>query len=131
MNEKNICPPSDLDPVLARFIEALARAAARRDFHQQQMNLRASSPTSAAATENSLNEEQKNRLMSPARFKACLTALHWTQRGLAAILEYDDRLIRRWASGDAPIPASVATWLETLTQAHEALPPPQDWKRRF
>lgn len=96
--------PPDLDPAIARIIEELARSVVRR--------------------------ERENRPMTPARFKSCLTALHWTQRGLAAILECDDRLIRRWASGDADIPASVAAWLEALAQAHEALPPPQDWKRR-
>jgi hypothetical protein len=58
-----------------------------------------------------------------------LAALRWTQRGLAAILECDDRLIRRWAADQAPIPASVAAWLETLAKVHEELPPPQGWKR--
>lgn len=68
--------------------------------------------------------------MTPARFNECLASLRWTQRGLAAILECDDRLIRRWAGGQADIPASVAAWLETLAQAHDAIPPPQGWKRR-
>jgi len=68
--------------------------------------------------------------MTSNRFRDCLAALGWTQRGLAATLRCDDRIIRRWASGDAEIPASVAAWLETLAKAHEALPPPQGWKRR-
>ncbi len=68
--------------------------------------------------------------MTPKRFTQCLASLRWTQRGLAAILECDDRLVRRWASGEADIPASVAAWLETLAQAHDAIPPPQGWKRR-
>lgn len=68
--------------------------------------------------------------MSPSRFRDCVAALGWTLRGLAAILQCDDRIIRRWASGDADIPPSVATWLETLAKTHEALPPPQGWKRR-
>jgi len=67
--------------------------------------------------------------MTPSRFNACLAALGWTKRGLAAILECDDRLVRRWAEG-TDIPASVAAWLETLAKTHEALPPPQGWKRR-
>lgn len=68
--------------------------------------------------------------MTPNRFRDCLTALSWTQRGLAAILDCNDRVVRRWASGEADIPASVAAWLETLAQAHDAIPPPQGWKRR-
>lgn len=68
--------------------------------------------------------------MTPARFHEALASLRWTQRGLAAILECDDRLVRRWASGEADIPASVAAWLETLAQCHEATPPPTGWKRR-
>lgn len=71
--------------------------------------------------------------MTPKRFNECLASLRWTQRGLATILDCDDRLIRRWASEDDPaeIPASVAAWLEVLAQAHEAVPPPQGWKRRY
>ncbi|MET3352398.1 UNVERIFIED_ORG: ribosome-binding protein aMBF1 (putative translation factor) [Xanthobacter viscosus] len=68
--------------------------------------------------------------MTPDRFRECLTLLRWSQRGLADALECDDRLIRRWASGDADIPASVAVWLETLGQFHAAAPPPTGWKRR-
>ena len=68
--------------------------------------------------------------VTPTRLRACLTALRWTQRGLAAALDCDDRLVRRWSAGDADIPESVAEWIEALSQAHEALPPPQGWKRR-
>jgi hypothetical protein len=68
--------------------------------------------------------------MTPERFNDCLASLRWTQRGLATILECDDRLIRRWAAGQADIPASVTAWLETLAQAHDAIPPPKGWKRR-
>lgn len=68
--------------------------------------------------------------MTPTRYRECLTSLRWTQRGLAAALECDERLARRWASGDAPIPASVAAWLETLAKCHEALPAPKGWRQR-
>jgi hypothetical protein len=64
------------------------------------------------------------------RLRECLNALRWTQRGLAAALACDDRLVRRWFAGDAEIPESVADWIEALSQAHEALPPPHGWKRR-
>lgn len=69
--------------------------------------------------------------MTAGRFVECLAALRWTQRGLAAILACDDRLVRRWSNGSGDIPASVAAWLETLAKAHEALPPPQGWKRAY
>jgi len=68
--------------------------------------------------------------MTPERFAETLASLRWTQRGLATVLDCDDRLVRRWAAGGAEIPASVAAWLETLAQAHDAIPPPQGWKRR-
>lgn len=68
--------------------------------------------------------------MTPNRFRNCLAVLGWTQRGLAANLQCDDRLVRRWASGEAEIPPGVAAWLETLAKVHEAAPPPQGWKRR-
>ncbi|WP_018261868.1 hypothetical protein [Methylobacterium sp. WSM2598] len=68
--------------------------------------------------------------MTPDRFRECLGLLRWSQRGLAETLECDDRLVRRWASGEAEIPASVAAWLETLGQAHAEAPPPKAWRRR-
>ncbi len=68
--------------------------------------------------------------VTPTRFRESLAALHWSQRGLAAVLQCDDRIIRRWSSGEAEIPASVAAWLETLARCHESVPPPQGWKRR-
>jgi hypothetical protein len=68
--------------------------------------------------------------MTPTRLRECLSALRWTQRGLAETLQCNDRLVRRWTAGAAEIPSSVGAWIETLSQAHEALPPPQGWKRR-
>jgi hypothetical protein len=68
--------------------------------------------------------------MTGACLIECLASLRWTQRGLAAILQCDDRLVRRWAADQADIPASVGAWLETLAKAHDALPPPIGWKRR-
>ena len=66
----------------------------------------------------------------PGTFQRMLGLAAVAQRGLSNILECDDRLIRRWAGGQADIPASVAAWLETLAQAHDAIPPPKGWKRR-
>ncbi len=62
--------------------------------------------------------------MTPARFRACLDALCWSQRGVAALLDRDERIVRRWASGAAPVPPDVAAWLERLARVHEAHPPP-------
>lgn len=59
-----------------------------------------------------------------------LAALRWSLRGLADALECDDRLVRRWASGGAPVPAEVAAWLRLLGAAHQANPPPQGWRAR-
>jgi len=67
--------------------------------------------------------------MTPDRLRECLSLLRWTQRGLAEVLECDDRLVRRWASGGAEIPASVAAWLETLHACHLSAGPPPNWKR--
>lgn len=61
--------------------------------------------------------------MTPARFRTCLTALDWSQRGLAALLDVDERQVRRWAAG-APVPPRIAVWLELLAAFHEAHPPP-------
>ena len=62
--------------------------------------------------------------MNPDRFRHCLDALNWTQRGVAALLEVDERQVRRWASGQYQIPEPIAAWLETLARFHEAHPAP-------
>ena len=49
--------------------------------------------------------------MTPDRFRACLAALQWSQRGLADMLHMDERQVRRWAAG-AAIPAETAAWIE-------------------
>lgn len=66
--------------------------------------------------------------MTPDRFREVLALLHWSQRGLADILHRDERQVRRWASGQYPIPDPVADWLQRLARAHERNPPPADWK---
>lgn len=62
--------------------------------------------------------------MNPDRFRECLALLHWTQRGVAAILGVDERRVRRWATGVYPIPVDVAAWLELLAHLHARNPPP-------
>jgi transcriptional regulator with XRE-family HTH domain len=62
--------------------------------------------------------------MTPTIRRHCLAQLHWTQRGLAGILNYDERTIRRWMRGQSDAPAEVDEWLETLTNFHALNPPP-------
>ena len=63
--------------------------------------------------------------MTPERFRACLDALFWSGRLLAALLDIDERQVRRWASGQYEIPPDIAAWLERRAQAMEADPPPR------
>jgi hypothetical protein len=63
--------------------------------------------------------------MSPDRLRACLDALSWSGRGLAALLRVDERQVRRWATGDYAVPPPVADWLERLARFHEGNPPPE------
>lgn len=63
--------------------------------------------------------------MTPNRFRECLATLHWSQRGLAEILQMDERQVRRWASGDYAIPPRISDWLEKLARFHERNPPPE------
>ena len=62
--------------------------------------------------------------MTADRFRACLDALSWSGRGLAALLNVDERQVRRWASGQYSIPDPIAAWLETLARFHESHPAP-------
>jgi DNA-binding transcriptional regulator YiaG len=62
--------------------------------------------------------------MTPAEFRGCLSPLAWSQRDLARVLGLDDRLMRRWASGQNEIPGNIAHWLMTLATFHAGHPPP-------
>lgn len=68
--------------------------------------------------------------MSPTRLREVLALLRWSQRGLSDALGCDDRLVRRWASGDASVPPDVAAWLESLATILERHPAPEGWRRR-
>jgi hypothetical protein len=61
--------------------------------------------------------------MSPDRFRECLDAIGWTQRGLAARLDMNERQVRRWATG-ATIPDDIAAWLDRLANYHQRNPAP-------
>ena len=62
--------------------------------------------------------------MTPSEFRICLDMLAWSQRGLAKLLDLDDRLVRRWASGANEVPEDVAGWLATLAAFHVKHPSP-------
>ena len=68
--------------------------------------------------------------MPPEELVKCLDALGWSMRWLAASLDADDRLVRRWVSADRTVPNAVAEWLRSLVAAHGDLPPPVGWRRR-
>jgi ribosome-binding protein aMBF1 (putative translation factor) len=68
--------------------------------------------------------------VTASRLRDVLARLRWSQRGFAQALACDDRLVRRWASGDAAIPPDVAGWLEALAEAHARHPVPEGWRRR-
>ena len=63
--------------------------------------------------------------MTPTEFRECLDALHWTRRGLARILGRPEGTVRQWARGAVRIPPDVVIWLDALTAAHLANPPPK------
>ena len=63
--------------------------------------------------------------MTPARLRECLTALDWTQRGLARLLERQEGTVRQWAQGAVQIPQEVAAWLDKLARYHERNPAPK------
>jgi hypothetical protein len=62
--------------------------------------------------------------MTADRFRECLAALHWTQRGLAEIIGVNEREVRRWAGSQNQIPPNIAAWLDRLARCHEVNPPP-------
>ena len=62
--------------------------------------------------------------MTPNEIRICLEHLAWSQRGLARLLDLDDRLVRRWASGQNEIPDNIAHWLAMLAAFHAEHPPP-------
>jgi hypothetical protein len=65
--------------------------------------------------------------MTPDRFRECLEILHWSQRGFGDnILQIGNREVRKWASGEAPVPVRIADTLERLAEFHTAnpFPPP-------
>ncbi|NLS08399.1 hypothetical protein HGP14_35110 [Rhizobium sp. P32RR-XVIII] len=62
--------------------------------------------------------------MTPERFSECLLHIRWTPINIASALQCELSWIEALEAGNEEIPTGLAVWLETLAQAHEALPPP-------
>jgi ribosome-binding protein aMBF1 (putative translation factor) len=67
---------------------------------------------------------------TPTQLREWLDAIGWTQRGLAAQLDCDERMVRRWFNGEWKMPPSVAAWLKRIAAAHTSNPAPQGWRTR-
>ncbi|KJX85400.1 hypothetical protein SY94_4840 [Agrobacterium tumefaciens] len=54
--------------------------------------------------------------------------IRWTPINIASALQYELSWIEALEAGNDTVPDGLATWLETLTKAHEALPPPSTYR---
>jgi len=68
--------------------------------------------------------------MTKEELAVSLHVMGWTGRHLASVLGCDERMVRRWGLGEAPVPAPIARWLTTLRRCHERHPAPEDWRTR-
>ena len=69
--------------------------------------------------------------MTPIRYREALGLLGINPAGLSLMLDCDERLARRWASGRVPIPDALAAWLEEAADLYARMPVPQpEWNRR-
>jgi len=68
--------------------------------------------------------------MTPAELQTALRTIGWSQRQLAAILECDNVIVWRWATGRADIPQVIERWLLRMAACHEKHPVPDDWRVR-
>jgi plasmid maintenance system antidote protein VapI len=62
--------------------------------------------------------------MNAADFRNILARLHWTQRGLAALLGVAHNTVHRWALGHARVPDPLAVWLGAVDAYLNDHPPP-------
>ena len=67
--------------------------------------------------------------MTPTRLREVLDEMRWSQRDLATLAGCNERLARRWATGEAAVPPMLADWIELRLAMHRAHPAP-DWKSR-
>jgi len=62
--------------------------------------------------------------MTPTRRRECLALLHWTQRGFAVAIGWDEGTVRRWLRDGSEAPAEIDAWLERRASAMADDPPP-------
>ena len=68
-------------------------------------------------------------MMTAAEFNATLAAIGWPRSVLGDKLGMgSDRAVRRWASGQNPVPSRIAAWLREVARTLADLPPPEDWQ---
>jgi ribosome-binding protein aMBF1 (putative translation factor) len=68
--------------------------------------------------------------MTADEFTEALQLIGWSQRQLAAMLDCDNVIVWRWATGRADIPASIAVWIRRIAACHEKHAVPDDWRVR-
>jgi hypothetical protein len=61
--------------------------------------------------------------MTPQEFKECLEDINWSQRRLATEIQYNERTVRRFATGVTRIPEHIASWMRTLAKFHRKFAP--------
>jgi DNA-binding transcriptional regulator YiaG len=90
--------------------------------------LPAAAPNLTAAGTNRytarLDDVRETPVMTPERFRECLHALAMSDGQLVRTLDVDDRLVRRWKSGERDVPPDVERWIEALVQHWQSNPPP-------
>jgi hypothetical protein len=64
----------------------------------------------------------------PEMFGETLRLLGWSRVYLASLLGCNEKLVRRWDQGEAPVPPQVSAWLLNRMAVHYANPPPSDWR---
>lgn len=69
--------------------------------------------------------------MTAERYRECERVLGWKHRTMAKRLHIDTNAPRRWALDLEPVPAVIAAWLEQITSAIEANPPPSTPRARM
>lgn len=67
--------------------------------------------------------------MTPDRFAEIMDACCWSSRDLGAILDEDDRMIRRMRAGREAIPPSVASWMEIAWSVIDMAPQRRELRR--
>jgi hypothetical protein len=59
-----------------------------------------------------------------------LGVIDWPVEVMTRLLGTHKRTVLAWLTGRKEIPESVAAWITSLSEAHAALTPPKDWRRK-